>query len=226
MKLGACNLLFAAYAFATVPVYPALVLLRENRDMNTQEAKELKVKNYMVPLSEYATVSIEATLLETVAALKKAQDAYDKDNYRHRGVLIYDEKGKIMGKVSQHDILRALEPKYEQMGSVGMRRFGFTPKFLQTMFDQFGLWDTALEDICKNAALLKVKKFMYTLTEGEYVDENASLRQAIHQLVMGHHQSMLVTRQNKIVGILKLTEIYRVIRKMILRCSQVKILDK
>ncbi|MEA3392576.1 MAG: CBS domain-containing protein, partial [Candidatus Marinimicrobia bacterium] len=168
--------------------------------MDTKKVKEFKVKDLMVPLSEYATVSTEATLLEVVAALKKAQDEYDKDKYRHRAVLIYDEKNKIVGKVSQHDILRALEPKYEQMGSVGMRRFGFTPKFLQTMFDQFSLWDTALEDICKNAASLKVITFMYALTEGEYVDENASIRQAIHQLVMGHHQSMLVTRQGRIVG--------------------------
>ena len=107
-----------------------------------------------------------------------------------------------------------------KMGAVGMRRFGFTTKFLQTMFDQFDLWDAALEDICKRAASLKVKNFMYTPTEGEYVDENASLRQAIHQLVMGHHQSMLVTRQNRIVGVLKLTEVYREIRKVILGDSR------
>ncbi len=188
--------------------------------MNAQEVKELKVKDLMVPLSEYATVSTEATLFEAVAALKKAQDQYDKDNYRHRAILIYDEKDNIVGKVSQHDILRALEPKYEQMGSVGMRRFGFSSNFLKVMFDQFELWNSALEDICKKAGSLKVKSFMYTPTEGEYIDENAGLGQAIHQLVMGHHQSVLVTRQTKIVGILKLTEVYREIRKIILgSCS-------
>ena len=188
--------------------------------MNAQEAKELKVKDLMVPLSEYATVSIDATLFEAVAALKKAQDEYDKDNYRHRAILIYDGKDKIVGKVSQHDILRALEPKYDQMGSVGMRRFGFSSKFLKVMFDQFELWNSALEDICKKAGSLKVKNFMYTPTEGEYIDENAGLSQAIHQLVMGHHQSVLVTQQKRIVGILKLTEVYRKIRKIILgSCS-------
>ncbi len=184
--------------------------------MDAKIGKESKVKDLMVPLSEYATVSIEATLLEVVAALKKTQDAYDKDKYRHRAVLIYDEQNKIVGKVSQHDILRALEPKYEQIGTGGMRRFGFTPKFLQTMFDQFSLWDAALEDICKKASLLKVKNFMYTPGEGEYVDENASLSRAIHQLVMGHHQSVLVTGRNRIVGILKLTDVYQEIRKVIL----------
>jgi len=184
--------------------------------MDAKIGKELKVKDLMVPLSEYATVSIEATLREVVAALKKAQDEYDKDKYRHRAVLIYDGKDKIVGKVSQHDILRALEPKYEQMGTGGMHRFGFTPKFMQAMFDQFSLWDAALEDICKRASWLKVKTFMYTPGEGEYVDENAGLSQAIHQLVMGHHQSVLVTGRDRIVGILKLTDVYREIRKVIL----------
>lgn len=186
--------------------------------METKKGKEFIVKDYMVPLSEYATVSTEATLLEAVAALKKAQDEYDKDKYRHRAILIFDERNKIVGKVSQHDILQALEPKYEQMGSVGLRRFGFTSKFLQSMFDQFSLWDTGLEDTCKKAASLVVKNFMYTPTDGEYVDENANLRQAIHQLVMGRHQSMLVTREKEIVGILKLTDVYQKIRKLILEC--------
>ena len=31
----------------------------------------------------------------------------------------------------------------------------------------------------------------------------------IHQLVLGHHQSLLVTRGDKIVGILRLTDVFR-----------------
>ena len=177
------------------------------------------VKDLMVPLSEYATVSKEATLFEAVAALKNAQDRYDKEQYRHRAVLIYDEDNRIVGKVSQLDILRALEPKYETMGNIGMRRLGFTPQFLKSMLEQYKLWDAPLEDICRKAAKIKVKNFMYTPTEGEYIDENASLNEAIHQLVMGHHQSVLVTSAGRIVGILRLTDIYRVVRLKMQACQ-------
>ena len=52
---------------------------------------------------------------------------------------------------------------------------------------------------------------MYTPSEGEYVDENTSLREAIHQFVMGHHQSLLVTRKGDIVGILRLTDLFKAI---------------
>ena len=43
---------------------------------------------------------------------------------------------------------------------------------------------------------------------GEYVSEDSSLDVAIHQLIIGHHQSLLVTSGKKIVGILRLTDVF------------------
>jgi len=60
---------------------------------------------------------------------------------------------------------------------------------------------------------------MYTPTEGEYVEEDASLDVAIHRLVMGHHQSLLVTRGKKIVGILKLTDVFAEIFQTMKACE-------
>jgi CBS domain-containing protein len=174
----------------------------------------------MVPLSEYATVSEEATLYEAVTALEKAQEEFDQTRYRHRAILIYDEARKIVGKVSQLDILKALEPKYEQIGDPGtISRFGFNPKFVKSLFLQFNLWDKPLDDICRKASQLKVKNFMYAPSEGEYVEESASLNEAIHQLVMGHHQSLLVTREKEIVGILRLTDVFRAVCGTIKTCK-------
>jgi predicted transcriptional regulator len=87
-------------------------------------------------------------------------------------------------------------------------RCGFSPKFIKSMIAQYGLWQKPLDDICRKAAQIKVKDIMYTLTEGEYIEEDASFDEAIHQLVMGHHQSLLVTRAGKIVGILRLTDVF------------------
>jgi CBS domain containing-hemolysin-like protein len=46
------------------------------------------VKDLMVPLSEYATVSEDATLSDAVAALKQSQADYDRTKYRHRAILV------------------------------------------------------------------------------------------------------------------------------------------
>ena len=48
--------------------------------------KSKQVKDIMVPLSEYATVSEDATLKEAVKALKKSQMDFDQARYRHRAI--------------------------------------------------------------------------------------------------------------------------------------------
>ena len=72
--------------------------------------KTIAVKDLMVPLAEYATVSEEATLYDAVLALEKAQEAFDPKKQRHRAVLVFDKKNRIVGKLGQPDILRALGP--------------------------------------------------------------------------------------------------------------------
>ena len=53
-----------------------------------------------------------------------------------------------------------------------------------------------------------MRDVMYSPSEGEYVREDATLAEAIHQLVIGRHQSLLVTRDKDIVGILRLTDVF------------------
>ncbi len=178
--------------------------------------EEYFIKDFMVPLSEYATVSKEGSLKDAVKALEKAQESFDQSRYRHRAVLVFDENSRVVGKISQLDILKALEPKYAEIGlTKGMARIGFGHKFIQSLQDQFELWVEPLKDMKKRAAELKVKDFMYTPTTGEYVDENDTLNSGIHKLVMGHHQSLIVTRGAEIVGILRVTDVFSNVFNMI-----------
>jgi CBS domain-containing protein len=181
--------------------------------------KTILVKDIMVPLSEYATVSEEATLSDAVAALKKSQADFDQAKYRHRAILIYDKTNNIVGKVNFLSILRALEPKYEEMLSDrGPLHMGFTRKFQKAMFESLKLWQDPLDHVCGKAAQIKVKSFMVTPKESEMIEPDAGLGEAIHQLVIGHHQSLLVTKEKKIVGILRLTDAFQVIAECILGC--------
>ena len=170
------------------------------------------VKDLMVPLDEYATVSHNASVYEAVLALEKAQEELDKTRYPylHRAILVYDDDNNIIGKVSQLDILSALDPKYGEMGEgKSISKAGFSPSFLKDMLEQYSILSKSVEEVCRRAANVKVSKIMYSPSEGEYVDENARMREAIHQFVMGHHQSLLVTRGDKIIGILRLTDVFK-----------------
>jgi CBS domain-containing protein len=180
----------------------------------------LTVKDLMVPLSGYATVSEDATLGEAVKALKKAQKNFDQTRDRHRAILIIDKNNRIVGKLSQLDVIRALEPKYLKIDDPqSLTRFGFSQDYLKYTLKEHHLWENALDDICKKAAKLMVKTFMYTPSEGEFVKENTSINEAIHQLIMGRHQSLLVTRGKDIVGVLRLTDVFREISDKISSCN-------
>ncbi|MBC8439994.1 MAG: CBS domain-containing protein [Deltaproteobacteria bacterium] len=178
--------------------------------------KTILVKDLMVPLSEYATVDEDATLSEALDALEKAQEQFDKTKYRHRAILVCEKKSnKVVGKISQLDVIRSLEPKYDlfmeekAFPQTGMSHFGFSPKFMQGILDQYQLWYDPLKDICGKAGTQKVTEIMHTPTAGEYVKETANLGEAIHLIIMGHHQSLLVTKKEEIVGILRLTDIFK-----------------
>ena len=182
--------------------------------------KKKLVKELMVPLAKYATVSQEGTLFEAVMALEQAQEKFDQSRYRHRAVLVYNNEGDIVGKVSQLDVLRALEPKYKAMDIPGsLSRFGLTKRFQETMLEQLRFWDKPMDDICRKAARIKVKEFMYTPGEGEYINEDETMDRAINQLVMGHHQSLLVLKDDKIVGILRKTDVFMEIVRAMKACE-------
>ncbi|MBA3011681.1 MAG: CBS domain-containing protein [Proteobacteria bacterium] len=172
--------------------------------------KTIKVKELMVPLGEYATVFEDATLSDAIDALENAQAQFDKSKYRHRAILVCEKKtNKVLGKISQMDVIRALEPKYDLLGEKGATsRLGFSPTFMKSILDQYELWYEPLKDICAKAGRQKATDVMYKLTQGEYVKEDSGLNEAVHQLIMGHHQSLLVSRGEEIVGILRLTDVF------------------
>ncbi len=182
--------------------------------------KAISVKDLMIRIEDYATVSEEATLFDAIIALEEAQKTSINSQYKHRAVLVYDKKKRVVGKVSQLDAIRALEPNYEKMGDFkAMNRYGFTSEFTKSLIENYGLWAEPMRDICKKASQVRVKDIMYTPTEGEYVSEEATLDQAIHLLVLGHHQSLLVVRGKDIVGILRLTDVFLQVSECIKECS-------
>jgi len=170
---------------------------------------EYHVKELMVPLSEYATVPVGSTLFDAVMALEKAQEEFDHNKYKHRGVLILDKEKRVVGKLGQMDVLRALEPKDESPAEINeLSQFGFSSNFVHKLRKQRRLKAAPLKDLCSNASKLRVEDVMQTLSEGEFIEEGAYLDMAIMQLVTGRHISLLVTRNKEPIGILRMTDAF------------------
>ncbi len=179
----------------------------------------ITVKDLMVPLAEYATVDENASLFEAVCALEDAQENFDSKKYRHRAILVLSKAGNVVGKISQLDALKSLEPKYSEFSGKGAAAVGFSKKFIMTIMEGHGMWNKPMTDICKKAMEIKAKDVMYSPSEGEYVEEDATLDQAIHQLVIGHHQSLLVTKGKSIIGIIRLTDVFAAVFQAMKACS-------
>jgi len=182
--------------------------------------KDKKVKQLMIPLSDYATVSEGDTLAQAIKILKKAQGD-SKFTHKHRAVLVFGKDNKIIGKLGYRGILKALEPKYRQFehaedtGTIGLSRFGFNYDFLHSLVDRLALWDESLEDLVNHASGLRVKDIMTTPARGEYVSPEAPVAEAVHLFILGCHQSLLVGEEKKVVGIIRLADIFDLVSDLV-----------
>jgi CBS domain-containing protein len=183
--------------------------------------KDKTVKGLMVSLSDYATVYENQTLFEALMALENAHEKLDPTAHRHRAILILNNADQVVGKLSQWDILKALEPKYRKIEDLDkVSRTGFSPDFLKSMLVQHTLWNKPLIDVCRVGGKHKVKDVMYHPTEGEYININAPLGEAMNQLVVGQYLSLLVTDdEQKIIGILKLIDVFEEVWQTMKSCG-------
>ena len=171
--------------------------------------RTITVGELMVPLEEYATVSKEATLREAIFALEKAQMTLDPSQHKHRAILVLDKSGKVVSKITMKNILVALEPNYGKVEGTGvLERSGFSPDLIRSMLEDNALWTEPLQFFGERATLLKVSDFIKAPSEDEYIDENATLGEATHQLIVQPYLSLLVTSGDEVVGILRLSDVF------------------
>jgi predicted transcriptional regulator len=57
------------------------------------------------------------------------------------------------------------------------------------------------------------------MEEGEYVEADVSLCEAIHMLVMGQHQRLLVLSEGEIVGVLRLSDVFMKVFELMKQCE-------
>lgn len=178
------------------------------------------VRDLMVPLSEYDTIPEDATLHEAISLLEKVKENYDQTGYRFRVVLVRNKDGHIIGKVSQLDAIKGLEPQYRKIGDLkAVSHFGFRQEFIKSMMTNYGLWQDALEDICRKSATTKVSNVMDIPEGGEYVEDGASLNEAVHRMIIGNYHFMFVTKSKQIVGTLRVNDVFREVSQRMATCK-------
>src|SRR3972149_5414043 len=149
------------------------------------------VKDIMIPLKDYAVVSQDATIGEALKIMKESSERLSPEKVRHLGILVKDEEGNIVGKLTQADILRGLVPDYKDIGG---------SRLSPIMRGEMGEIMTHISDKtflgrCKSQKDKKVRDLMTTVALS--VDVNKGLGHALHIMQTTGHIGLLVTGEGK-----------------------------
>jgi CBS domain-containing protein len=166
-----------------------------------------KVKDLMVLLAEYAVVDQDTTLQEALVALDESQVNVPPGRGRHRAILVRDRRGEIMGKIHYHAFLRALVPERKAMGEAAlMDRAGVSDDMRDSSMRMLDLLTGDLMNVCERARNILVGDICSPATT--HIDEDASISDAIPIFLSSQSQSLLVTRGNRTVGVLRLSDFF------------------
>ncbi len=161
---------------------------------------ERKVKDLMLPIEDYPKISEDGTIREAFEALEKT---------KHRALLVTDEKGVVIGQLSNMDILMGLEPRYDCSLWAGT---GFTCEVFKNypVFYREGMFAGQAQAQVGR----KVKEILAPIKVA--VDEDATLAEAVNLMATHNLGRLAVLRKEKIVGMIRIDEIFDEMQKVVL----------
>jgi CBS domain-containing protein len=181
--------------------------------------ENMKVRDLMIPASEFPKISPDATFYEALTSLEKAQEKYLSEENKQRILLVEDKNGKIVGKISPIDMIRGLEPKYADAEiDENLTRFGVNYA-LDAMRKEIRLWQTPFADLCRKAKDVHIKDFIKTSPEEQAVKIDDRLAKAFDWFVMGRYDSLFVYEGDEIIGLLKFSDVYQKIKDTMRECG-------
>ncbi|MDX9857786.1 MAG: CBS domain-containing protein [candidate division Zixibacteria bacterium] len=173
------------------------------------------VKDVMVPLDACAVVSEDASFAEIFRALDRAQKNLPPGRHPYQTVLVTDRRRRVVGKIGQLAMLRALEPKYTMLAGLdAVPGAGVNEQFLLSIMDHYEFFQDRLSDLCRAALNIPAKSIMHPVSEN--IDENMSLNEAIHKLITWEALSVPVNREGDIVGLLRLPDLFAELSRTVL----------
>lgn len=165
------------------------------------------VKDIMIPISRYAVVHDDATVLDAIRVLKQARAVMTKGRHMPRAVVVVDKNDVAIGQIGHLDFLAALEPRYPWKHDVDtMTRAGVDSATLDSLMESQRFWQDNLDDACHRARSVKVADIMHPVSDS--IDEMAPIAEAIRKIVMLRAMRMLVLRGGEAVGIVRLADLF------------------
>ena len=181
--------------------------------------EKLKVRDLMVPADKFFKISCDATIYQGLAALENAQEKYMSGTAEQRILLVEDEEGKILGKMSPIDLLSGLENNYKRIKYEETLKHLGVRYIWTTMQKDYNLWEDPFTNLCRKAAEVKVKEFIKPISEGQTVFMNDPMGKCLHLFIMNRHDSLFVFEGKNVVGLLRFSDVYRKASETMKECG-------
>jgi CheY-like chemotaxis protein len=165
------------------------------------EIKEKIVEDVMIPIEDYTTINQNSTVGEAIARLRESFFSRESTSRimetGHRSIMVFDEKGKVIGILAIIDLLNAVMPGYLSAPKPSMAdSIQYSPMFWSGMFTREirAIAAKKISDVMSPAPL--------TISAG------ANLMEAAYAMVANKKRRLAVERSGKIIGIIREQDLF------------------
>jgi predicted transcriptional regulator len=176
-----------------------------------------RVEEIMVPLDQYPNVRQSDTLREAITEMEKCQIIAGDRKSLPRAVLVFNDRGDLVGIARRRDILRGLEPEFLSHKPLKVRKSLFDieidPNLMEMSYEQ-------IEAGLKQRAKQPVSEV--TLPIEATIDINDHIIKAIYEMVSANVAVLPVLSGDQVVGVIRTADVFHEVAGILLDPSEVE----
>lgn len=158
----------------------------------------ISVWSAMTPLEELAAVKADSTLLDAASVLRACNLGVPGPAL----VRVTGESGGTVGVVGMVDVIRGLEPKYQEGGFYDdMREKGFPKGILELFITNYGSDHISVSNMVERASSCTVQEILRKPFPDETIPREATIGMAMDTLVLRRREYLLVLDGERILGV-------------------------
>jgi DNA-binding response OmpR family regulator len=164
-------------------------------------AAEKTVREVMIPIEDYTTLNQECTVKEAIDKLRESFFAKVATSRimetGHRSLLVYDDRGKIIGILAIIDLLRAVMPGYLSAPKPSMAdSVQYSPMFWSGMFT-------------REVSRLAEKKIRDVMSPApRTINADANLMEAAYTMIYQNKRRLAVIDAGEVIGIIREQDLF------------------
>ncbi|RLB38089.1 MAG: hypothetical protein DRH20_06480 [Deltaproteobacteria bacterium] len=188
-----------------------LNFFEEKHDMDTEK----RVRDIMAPIEEYETIPVDGKLGDALAVLKRKHEAQkgDAGGVGHRTFFVTNSRGKIIGKLSIYDLIRGLVPESSKKPDHSRIFYSVLSGRAMEVSDEVGDFQRRFQwirssffDLVKQEAGKSIGEIMSPVHP--LLAEDDTINQAIYVMFKEGIRQPLVSRKDRIVGVVDFNHIF------------------